>query len=126
MDLTAIDLADDVAKQNGLVDWARAFAAQDWETVGKIENNGVKEARKTMEVIMSSQDQRRMMLDRRKALLDEKSLLEEAEARGAARGAVFTLADLVRDKVLTLSEAASRAKMSEVEFAKKANLSFPQ
>ena len=88
MDLTAMNDASDEAKSNGLVDWARAFSARDWETVEKINNAGVKEATKTMETIMSSPEQRQRILNRRKALLDYKSEMEEAEARGEARGEV--------------------------------------
>ena len=39
-----------------------------------------------MEAIMSSPEQRRIIWDRRKALLDERTLLAEAEARGIAEG----------------------------------------
>ena len=39
-----------------------------------------------MEAIMSSPEQRRIIWDRRKALLDERTLLAEAEARGKAEG----------------------------------------
>ena len=39
-----------------------------------------------MEAIMSSPAQRRIIWDRRKALLDERTLLAEAEARGKAEG----------------------------------------
>ena len=81
MDLTAIDLADDIAKQNGLVDWAKAFAAKDWATVEKIENRGVKEAKKTMETIMSTPQQREMIRMREMAIWDYNSSIKEAEAR---------------------------------------------
>lgn len=86
MDLTAISEANDEAQHNGLVDWAKAFSAGDWETVEKISNAGVKEATKTMEAIMSSPEQRQRILNRRKALLDYKSEIEDAEAKGEARG----------------------------------------
>ena len=39
-----------------------------------------------MEAIMSSPEQRRIIWDRRKALLYERTLLAEAEARGKAEG----------------------------------------
>ncbi len=39
-----------------------------------------------MEVIMSSPEQRRIIWDRRKALLDERTLLAEAKAEGRAEG----------------------------------------
>ena len=39
-----------------------------------------------MEAIMSSPEQRRIIWDRRKALLDERTLLAEAKAEGIAEG----------------------------------------
>ena len=39
-----------------------------------------------MEAIMSSPEQRRIIWDRRKALLDERTLLAEAKAEGKAEG----------------------------------------
>ena len=86
MDLTAIDLATKKDGEDGLVDWANAFNANDWKTVERINHTGVKEARKTMEAIMSSPEQRRIIWDRRKALLDERTLLAEAKAEGIAEG----------------------------------------
>ena len=82
MDLTAISLATKKDGEDGLVDWANAFNANDWKTVESINHTGVKEARKTMEAIMSSPEQRRIIWDRRKALLDERTLLAEAKAEG--------------------------------------------
>ena len=57
MDLKAIDEAEEHEKENGLVDWAEAFSAKDWKAVEKIDNPGVKEAQKTLEVIMSEPTQ---------------------------------------------------------------------
>ena len=118
MDLTAIDMAKDQDKDDGLVDWANAFSAKDWETVRKIENSGVKEAKKTMEAIMSSPEQRQMIWNRRKALLDYKSEMEDAETRGMLN----VLLGLVRDQMITVSEAAKRAGMTESEFMEKTGL----
>jgi len=118
MDLTAIDMAKDQDKDDGLVDWANAFSARDWETVKKIENSGVKEAQKTMEAILSSPEQRQMIWNRRKALLDYKSEMEDAETRGMLN----VLLGLVRDQMITVSEAAKRAGMTESEFMEKTGL----
>ena len=46
-----------------------------------------------MEAIMSSPEQRRIIWDRRKALLDERTLLAEAEARGKAEGKAEGIAE---------------------------------
>ena len=88
MDLTAIDQASDREKENGLVDWAKAFTARNWEAVDRIENRGVMEAKKTMETIMSTPSQREMIWDRRRALLDWKSEIEDSIAKGRAEGRV--------------------------------------
>ena len=47
---------------------------------------GVKEARNTMEVIMSTPTQHQLVWDRRKAILDRKSEIEEAREQGMAQG----------------------------------------
>ena len=43
MDLTAISLATKKDGEDGLVDWANAFNANDWKTVERINHTGVKE-----------------------------------------------------------------------------------
>ena len=82
MDLKAIDEAEEHEKENGLVDWAEAFSAKDWKAVEKIDNPGVKEAQKTMEVIMSEPTQRQLIIDRRTALLDRQAELDDAVNKG--------------------------------------------
>ena len=114
--------ANDEAKSNGLVDWAKAFSAGDWETVEKIDNAGVKEAAKTMETIMSSPEQRQRILNRRKALLDYKSQMEDAEAKGAFE----MLANLVKNGLLSLQDAAKQVNMTEKAFAEKAGFTIKQ
>lgn len=86
MDLKAIDEAEEHEKENGLVDWAEAFSAKDWKAVEKIDNPGVKEAQKTMEVIMSEPTQRQLIIDRRTALLDRQAELDDATRKGRAEG----------------------------------------
>ena len=86
MDLKAIDEAEEHEKENGLVDWAKAFTAKDWKAVEKIDNPGVKEAQKTMEVIMSEPTQRQLIIDRRTALLDRQAELDDATRKGRTEG----------------------------------------
>jgi len=126
MDLTAVNDANDEAKSNGLVDWAKAFSAGDWETVEKIDNAGVKEAARTMETIMSSPEQRQRILNRRKALLDYKSQIEDAEAKGKTEGAFEMLANLVKNGLLSLQDAAKQVNMTEKAFAEKAGFTIKQ
>ena len=64
------------------MDWAEAFSAKDWKAVEKIDNPGVKEAQKTMEVIMSEPTQRQLIIDRRTALLDRQAELDDAKRKG--------------------------------------------
>ena len=86
MDLTAKEEAEEDEKANGLVDWAEAFTAKSWEKVGQIDNPGVKEAQKTMEVIMSEPTQRQLIIDRRTALLDRQAELDVAVKKGRTEG----------------------------------------
>ena len=46
----------------------------------------------------------------------------EGEAKGRAEGILETLFSLVRDGILTLSEAARRADMTETEFEAKTKI----
>ena len=70
----------------GLADWARAFKAEDWETVESIQNPGVKEARKTMEFILRNPTERDLIWHRKLAQWDEKDRLEGAMKEGIAQG----------------------------------------
>ena len=47
------------------------------------------------------------------------SIRDDARAEGRAEGILETLFSLVRDGILTLSEAARRADMTETEFEEK-------
>ena len=110
--------AKDLGREDGLVDWANAFSAKDWDAVKKFENSGVKEAQQTMEAIMSSPEQRQMIWNRRKALLDYKSEMEDAETGGMLN----VLSGLVQNQLITVSEAAKRAGMTESEFIARTEL----
>ena len=96
-------------REDRLVDWANAFLAKEWDSVQKIHNSGVEEARKTMEAIMSTPDQRQMIWNRRKALLDYKSEIEDAEVRGEVKG--FDLLGKLISQLLSMgrTEDAMRA-----------------
>ena len=50
-------------------------------------------------------------------------LLTEGEAKGREEGIISTLADLVKNGIITVMQAAAQAKMSVEEFTKKAGLS---
>ena len=71
-------------KVQGLVEWANAFKAQDWDSVRQIDNKGVKEAMKTMGMIMGTPSERDILWKRRIAELDRRSLISDAIAEGKA------------------------------------------
>ena len=71
-----------------MADWARAFKAEDWETVESIQNPGVKEARKTMEFILSNPTERDLIWHRKLAQWDEKDRLEGALMQGREEGRI--------------------------------------
>ena len=81
MDLTRIGEATKEQKDQGLVEWARAFRAKSWEEVNEIENSGVKEAVKTMQLIMSNPTEREMIRMRQDARRDEATIIAAAERR---------------------------------------------
>ena len=86
MDLTATDKATENDKERGLVQWAEAFNAGDWDTLEKIDRPGIKEAVKTMETIMSDPVQRQIVWDRHLALMDYNSGLIGAKEEGFDEG----------------------------------------
>ena len=86
LDLTQIETASDEEKSQGLVEWARAFRAGSWDEVNNIENTGVMEAAKTMELIMANPIEREMLRMRRDAEIDRRTEILSAERRGKAQG----------------------------------------
>ena len=83
MDLTAMDQATVEQRAQGLTEWGRAFKAESWEEVKEIDNPEVKEAAKTMEMIMSNPTQREWIRMRRDAEIDRRTEINAAEKRGA-------------------------------------------
>lgn len=79
MDLTAMDQATEEQRAQGLIEWGRAFKAESWEEVNEIENPEVKEAAKTMEMIMSNPTQREWIRMRRDAEIDRRTEIRAAE-----------------------------------------------
>ena len=86
LDLTQIGAATDEQKRQGLVEWARAFRANSWAEVNEIDNSGVKEAAKTMQVIMTNPTEREMIRMRQDAEIDRRTEINSAERRGEQRG----------------------------------------
>ncbi len=129
MDLTALSLVTEEEWNQGLEAWGKAFTAKTWEQVEKIENPVIKEVVKQMRVIMADPDEREIMMARKMAELDMRSLQRESEARGEARGLekglekgkIQTLIDLVKDGLLTVATAAQKAGLTEDGFKEAMN-----
>lgn len=75
MDLTQMQKATREQIDQGLVEWAKAFRATSWDEVNVIENSGVKEAAKTIHMIMSNPTEREMIYMRRDAQNDWRTVL---------------------------------------------------
>ncbi len=86
MDLTQIGSANEDQKKQGLVEWAMAFKADSWEEVGKINNHSIKEAVKTMQLIMSNPSEKEKIRMREDARRDEITTIAAAERRGIEQG----------------------------------------
>ena len=86
MDLTQIGSANEDQKKQGLVEWAMAFKADSWEEVGKINNHSIKEAVKTMQLIMSNPSEKEKIRMREDARRDEITTIAAAERRGKEEG----------------------------------------
>ena len=86
MDLTQIGSANEDQKKQGLVEWAMAFKADSWEEVGKINNHSIKEAVKTMQLIMSNPSEKEKIRMREDARRDEITTIAAAERRGIKQG----------------------------------------
>ena len=78
MDLKAVAEASEEERKRGLVEWAEAFSARDWNQLQKINNPGVKEAAKEMEAVMSSPEKRQFVWNRRLAQLDYNAQIDSA------------------------------------------------
>ena len=102
MDLTQTDAATSEQEGQGLVEWAQAFKADSWDKVHRIGNPGIKEAVKTMELIMSNPTERDLIRARMDAEIDHRTLMLEAEARGRAEGKVIGEA---RGKAIGIADA---------------------
>ena len=86
MDLTAISEASEQERKQGLVEWAEAFKANNWEAVEQNKNQGVKEAMETMKLIMANPSERQMLEYRRKAEVDRRSWIASARKEGIQEG----------------------------------------
>ena len=82
LDLTQIEQATEEQKEQGLVEWAKAFKANSWKEVNTIENSGVKEAAKTMRLILANPTERERIRMWNDAEIDRRTEIRAAERRG--------------------------------------------
>ena len=118
MDLTQVGEATEKQRDQGLVEWAQAFNASSWEEMNRIENAGVKEAAKTMQIIMSNPTEREMIRTRADAQRDWITMVNSERLNGK----IETLAGLVRKNLLSIENAAAEVNMSVGDFASRARL----
>ncbi|MBR1710243.1 MAG: Rpn family recombination-promoting nuclease/putative transposase [Clostridia bacterium] len=86
MNLKAISKATDEDRRRGLVQWAEAFTAKNWEQIKKIKNSGIQEAVKQMQAVLGNPQQRQMIWSRKLAQMDHDSQIESARTEGIAIG----------------------------------------
>ncbi len=111
MDLTAMDEATDEQKCQGLVEWAKAFKAESWEEVREIDNPAVKEAAKTMELIMSNPTEREWIRMRRDAEMDRRTEIRAAERNAHIEDARKMKADKLEPKLIAKYTGLSVAEI---------------
>ena len=86
LDLTQIGNAAAGQKDQGLVKWANAFKAKSWDEVNNLKDSGIKEAAKTMQLIMANPTEREWIRMRRDAEIDWRTQINAAESKGMAQG----------------------------------------
>ena len=118
MDLTQIEEASQEQKDQGLVEWAKAFRANSWEEVNDIDNSGVKEAARTMQLIMSNPTERELIRMRQDVENDWRTIVNSEREQAQ----IDLLVELVRDGILSEAEAAKRLGMSEEEFVRSSRI----
>lgn len=111
MDLTAMDEATDEQKSQGLVEWAKAFKAESWEEVREIDNPAVKEAAKTMELIMSNPTEREWIRMRRDAEIDRRTEIRDAERKTKREIAKGMKADKLEPELIAKYTGLSAAEI---------------
>lgn len=104
MDLTQIGIATEDQKKQGLVEWAMAFKAGSWEELNNITNHSIKEAVKTMKLIMSDPTEKEKIRMREDAQMDEITQLEAAKRIGKQEGIEEGIEKNKRDNARRMKE----------------------
>ncbi len=82
MDLTQIDSATEEQKVQVLVEWAKAFRTNSWDEVKRIQNAAVREAAKTMELIITNPSEREILRKRKDARNDWITMMNSERKEG--------------------------------------------
>ena len=115
MDLTQIDKATEEQKAQELVEWAKAFRADSWNEVNQIQNSAVKEAAKTMQLIMTDPREREIIRMRQAAQNDWITMRNSERKEGRKEAKLEMARELKREGVDTAIIArTSGLSLSEI------------
>ena len=126
LDLTAVDLATETDQTNGLVEWAKAFNAKNWEAVNQIDRKGIKEAANTMEVIMATPSQRQKIWERKLALMDYNTEIYSAREEGKAEGKAEGRAEGRDEEKIRIAEQMKKKGISNQVIAEITGMSLKE
>ena len=111
-----MDQATVEQRAQGLIEWGRAFKAESWEEVKEIDNPEVKEAAKTMEMIMSNPTQREWIRMRRDAEMDRRTEIRAAERKADKNAKLEVAKQMKLDGVSTeLVQKYTELSIEEIE-----------
>jgi len=119
MDLTARELATELDKKQGLVEWGKAFSATTWEEVERVQAPGIQEVKKAMTFIMSQPTERERVFARQMAVWDMNTLLQDAERRGADQERVKAEEAVLQEKKKAEKAILEKKKAEEAIFQEK-------
>ena len=114
MDLTQIDQATEEQKAQGLVEWANAFRADSWDEVNQIQNLAVKEAAKTMELILTNPAERELIRMRQAAQSDWITMKNSERKAGKLEMARGLKKDGVDPAIIAKNSGLSLAEIAEL------------
>ena len=117
LDLSAVESADEADREQGLVQWAQAFNAQDWNAFKEIDRNGIREAANTMAMIMMNPTERQLLWDRKLALMDYNTEMISARMTGMEEGKI-NIARKMKSRGMSNDVIAQITELSEEEISK--------
>lgn len=121
LDLSSVDAANEAEREQGLVQWAQAFNAEDWNVFKDIDRNGIREAANTMAMIMSNPTERQLLWERKMAMMDYNTEIISARMTGLEEGREEGKIEIARNmKIRGMANdiIAQLTGLSEKEIAK--------